>query len=394
MMLNSIGLVLLLQSVILVNGLFEGCGSDYNINSSRDINLLSPNYPNKYKPGTSCKYTFTAPTGYGVVLTCTIKIYKDSSQCTTDQVLVSTDNDAQLRGANSYCGSGTFTKESEYQQIALALISNSNSVNGGTFNCTVSVKPQACDCGWSQRGRIVGGTAANPTEYPAMVAIGVKSSSQIFCGGTIINSRTILTATHCTKTDNNPNNLFILTGYTYLSSTSDSAYSKTYLISRIIEHPYYNPTTDVNDIALLITTMDINFSRGCGPVCLSSDVSINLDYRKVDICGWGTTSFGGSTSKSLLKATLSVITYQVCQQYYNQVENSQICTYGDGKDACQLDSGGPVFFKAPDRMFQVGIIIGGNGCGGSYPGMNTRIASHMNWIRSNVVGPLCVKSLS
>lgn len=51
---------------------------------------------------------------------------------------------------------------------------------------------------------------------------------------------------------------------------SDSRYAVQHRIQRIISHPQYSTTggTLVNDVALLLTRTNIEWSRGVGPVCL------------------------------------------------------------------------------------------------------------------------------
>ena len=52
--------------------------------------------------------------------------------------------------------------------------------------------------------------------------------------------------------------------------------------------------------------------------------------------GWGTTEFAGSMADVLQEATVSVINLSKCQQTYNRIGNNQLCTYSQGKDACQV----------------------------------------------------------
>lgn len=47
--------------------------------------------------------------------------------------------------------------------------------------------------------RIVGGEAANPNDFPFMVALRV--GDQLLCGGALIASNVVLTAAHCTYDD-------------------------------------------------------------------------------------------------------------------------------------------------------------------------------------------------
>lgn len=51
-------------------------------------------------------------------------------------------------------------------------------------------------------------------------------------------------------------------------------------------HPSYSSVTHVNDIALVRTDQDMEFSRAVGPVCLPfSDVSNNLVNERVMAVG-------------------------------------------------------------------------------------------------------------
>merc|ERR1719431_2417310 len=57
----------------------------------------------------------------------------------------------------------------------------------------------SCKCGVPQviRNRIVGGQPAVKNEYPWLVALVPAWSTKPFCGGTLLSSRTVLTAAHC-----------------------------------------------------------------------------------------------------------------------------------------------------------------------------------------------------
>lgn len=54
------------------------------------------------------------------------------------------------------------------------------------------------------------------------------------------------------------------------------------------------------------------------------------------ISGWGTTSFGGPTSKVLMETTLNVKPISECQAVFGEVTDRQLCTYGKNTDACQV----------------------------------------------------------
>lgn len=70
------------------------------------------------------------------------------------------------------------------------------------------------------------------------------------------------------------------------------------------------------------------------------------------------------------------------------ISSNQICTYAPGKDACQSDSGGPLYYFERDigRMLQVGVISYGLACATTKPSVNVRVTSHLVWIVSSTNG--------
>ena len=55
-----------------------------------------------------------------------------------------------------------------------------------------------CSCGVAQRAtRIVGGVETEVSEYPWQAGLVDKGSSSIWCGGSLLNSKWVLTAAHC-----------------------------------------------------------------------------------------------------------------------------------------------------------------------------------------------------
>lgn len=69
-----------------------------------------------------------------------------------------------------------------------------------------------------------------------------------------------------------------------------------------------------------------------------------------------------------------------------------MCTYAPGKDACQSDSGGPLYYfeRGIGRLLQVGAISYGLACATAKPGVNVRVSSHLAWIVSVTSGKLVV----
>ncbi|XP_017145892.1 venom serine protease [Drosophila miranda] len=379
---------------------FEGCDNTYNLSPGTTY-VESPYYPGSYPAGTSCRYRFVAPVDYSVQVQCTISLPQSSGQCSTDNFWLDPEGDLLMRGAENFCGSGTFARESLFTELVFAYISTGQ--QGGSFKCTLTTSRQNCNCGWSVNSRIANGQQAADNEFPSMVALkDVTSNQPSFCGGTIVAHRYILTAAHCTLQIKQATNIVAIAGTNNLQNPSNSRYYQQYAIQQMIRHEQYEDEPDVkNDIAVLITAQNILWSRGVGPICLPPvGTTQTFSYQTVDVIGWGTLFFAGPTSAAMQKINLMVVNNQDCQTEYNDVAEiypNQMCTYdysGNARDSCQYDSGGPVILRS-SKQFLLGIISFGKSCAANaYPmGVNTRITSHISWIRQKIGNTNCVVSL-
>jgi len=72
---------------------------------------------------------------------------------------------------------------------------------------------------------------------------------------------------------------------------------------------------------------------------------------------------------------------------YETVNNEMMCAgyLSGGKDSCEGDSGGPLFYKLKSGLYsQVGIVSTGMSCAKpNQPGIYTRLASFIKWIENN-----------
>lgn len=97
----------------------------------------------------------------------------------------------------------------------------------------------------------------------------------------------------------------------------------------------------MNDIGLVQTVLPMVWSRGVGPVCLPFYYS-GADFSGIDVTatGWGTTEFGGRMSNYLQKVDLTVLKNndELCIKTYPTIADSQMCTYKENKDTCQVSS--------------------------------------------------------
>ncbi|EDW60823.2 uncharacterized protein Dvir_GJ20650 [Drosophila virilis] len=394
--LPSPGLLLLLLPLLLSMVNAQQCNWQYNLQTNQAINITSSNFPRALPAGSSCRYLIKAPPNHVIHLTCRFEVYPDI--CQAKFLFISRDGDMEFRDADRYCRMGQVSRTSNYQSIALGYQSISASTQQrARLSCQAVARRVPCDCGWSQPMRITNGVEATKHEFPSMVGLReIGSNLPIFCGGSIVSDRFIVTAAHCTV-QRLATRLLALVGDHDLSSGNESMFAVQYAIQAIINHPAYNSIGDSNDIALLQTLAPIEFSRGVAPICLPfGQTQLAETYEIVDIAGWGTLGFGFAKSNTLQKAQLMTIVNAECSVRYNgTIAPNQVCTYdhmGLGQDSCQFDSGGPVIQRQRSRMFLLGIISYGRACGQSFGiGVNTRVSAHLNWLWRYLGGSVCAR---
>nr|AAP12674.1 trypsin precursor LlSgP3 [Lygus lineolaris] len=245
-----------------------------------------------------------------------------------------------------------------------------------------------CTCGYTNKngGRIVGGRQTKVNEYPLIAAIVNRGRPNfIFCGGTIITERHVLTAAHC-KPKNPFQPLSVVLAEHQVSSKTESQ-TTIIDVQEFITHEQYNLRSNLeNDVALLVLKSKIPFGKTIGPACFPK-ANLNIVGQKVRVIGWGRLSSGGLQPDILQKVDLDVKPISACQKVYNGITEGQVCTYTEKKDACQGDSGGPVIWLDPstNRYTVVGIVSYGYGCAqpGS-PGVNTAVSTYRDWILQKI----------
>ncbi|KOC70082.1 Venom serine protease 34, partial [Habropoda laboriosa] len=357
-----------------------GCNYYQDLTAATTYFVYNPEYPYSYQGPRSCMWTMM--TDYRVNLTCTTQL-PWSNNCSADRLSVQVSS----KTTHQYCGDGQFSLLSDSSSMTVKLTVPTWST-GGRFLCEARAvkRPQDvenCRCGWKNPTRIVGGTNTGVNEFPMMAGIVDSINRNVFCGGTIVSSRYVVTAGHCIH-ERKVDQLGILVGDYDLSTGTDTNVTKLHRVMRAIIHPNYVGAGGMNDVAMLKTDTVIEFGNEVGPACLPFQHSPDtFGGCFVNVLGWGSTEFGGAPSDILQKVTLSVLTHLQCSKFYGNVSTDQICTYAEGKDSCQMDSGGPVLWENPTsrRLVLIGIISLGRGCA-LYGGVNVRVGAYIDWIVS------------
>jgi trypsin len=224
---------------------------------------------------------------------------------------------------------------------------------------------------------IVGGTSASAGEFPFIASLQV--SGRHICGGTLINSNTIVTAAHCSTQAviGSVSNLRVRLGS--LTTTSGGTTSA---VSAVYRHPNYVASNNDNDVAIWKLSTPISAGGNIAYASLPASGSDVSAGTTVTVAGWGATREGGSASSSLLKVSVPVVSRSSCQTAYadETISNNMICagTTAGGKDSCQGDSGGPLVNASKGL---VGIVSWGYGCARpNLPGVYSRVGTLLSFI--------------
>uniref|UniRef100_A0A6P4F246 LOW QUALITY PROTEIN: trypsin-1 n=1 Tax=Drosophila rhopaloa TaxID=1041015 RepID=A0A6P4F246_DRORH len=240
----------------------------------------------------------------------------------------------------------------------------------------------SCTCGVPNVNRIVGGTQVRTNKYPWIAQI--IRGTFLFCGGTLINDRYVLTAAHCVHgMDMRGVSVRLLQ-----LDRSSSHPGVTRSVAFAHAHVGYDPVSLVHDIALLRLDQPIPLVDTMRPACLPSNWLQNFDFQKAIVAGWGLSQEGGSTSSVLQEVVVPIITNAQCRatSYRSMIVDTMMCAgyvQTGGRDACQGDSGGPLIVR--DRIFRLaGVVSFGYGCAKpDAPGVYTRVSRYLEWIAVN-----------
>jgi secreted trypsin-like serine protease len=230
--------------------------------------------------------------------------------------------------------------------------------------------------------RIVGGVEAIPNSWPWTVSLQLRGH---FCGGTLIDTRHVLTAAHC-LTSTISSQLRVVAGL-HSRQNLNTGRVQNLGVSRIFLHEQYNSVTQAHDIAVVRLSQPVQLNSYVSLICLPGPDPQEL--ASVTAAGWGATYKGSPLPDALRQVTVQVTNNQAkaaYPAYFNvQRQIGASIPYTGGKDSCQGDSGGPLMYNANGVWYLSGVVSFGNDCGlRNYPGVYTRTSAYLAWIQSKI----------
>ncbi|MDI3418795.1 S1 family peptidase [Streptomyces luteolus] len=231
---------------------------------------------------------------------------------------------------------------------------------------------------------VVGGQPVQVAEHPWVVAIASRdrfggTRSGQFCGGAVVDRRTVLTAAHCMSEDvlgvppSEVPDLKAIAGRGDLRTNE----GREVTVRRVWVNKEYDSLTNSGDVAVLTLAKSLPESSVV-PMAREGNAAYEPGTA-ASVYGWGDTTGAGDYARTLRAARVQVLSDSVCERAYpgsvdgKYMANSMLCA-GEpkgGRDACQGDSGGPLVARG--RL--IGLVSWGDGCGEpGNPGVYTRIS--------------------
>jgi secreted trypsin-like serine protease len=265
----------------------------------------------------------------------------------------------------------------------------------------------------SVQPRIVGGDLTAIDKYPWQAAVVINPSkasgsayARQFCGGSLITPSIVLTAAHCLYDDDpdcdptgdvdvclpedpegdttkrvDPDDIDVVLGATKLKTApAESEHD----VQGVSIDPAFDPGTFQNDIGYIVLSAPVELSDTVQTIDLAGhdEAAVWAPETMVEVSGWGSTEYGGSTVNALRGASIPIVADSTCGSalYYGTAFDpaTMVCAgfAEGGVDSCNGDSGGPLESPLEGGGYRlVGITSWGFRCAEpNSPGVYTRIA--------------------
>jgi len=230
--------------------------------------------------------------------------------------------------------------------------------------------------------QVVGGDPVPDGKYKFVAAVrdvtrGNSVYQQQFCGGTLIDRNSVLTASHCLESVTAAQ-LRVTVGIT---SLREPRQGQTRSVEAIIKHPLYTTSRLSYDYDAAVLTLGRPI-KNIAPIKIPATTSNAFEVQgfSATVAGWGSTVKQPSNDDPsypvrMQEAQVPIVSDATAKDAYGRdyTKELMVAAGKEGRDTCQGDSGGPIFDKNSNgRFFQIGITSFGNGCGArNFPGVYT-----------------------
>jgi len=214
----------------------------------------------------------------------------------------------------------------------------------------------------------------------------------IYCGATILDSKTLLSAAHCfLPVGRRSINTWIRVGFLEKYSGIQERVGAQLIWNT---YPGFEYNDYDNDFVILKLNKPLELNDNVQPACLPPSNYLQENSTE-SICftsGWGLLKEGGNLADKLQFVRVPTVTQTDCKDAYHPehtITSSMICAgYPEGgKDACTNDSGGPLvcYNRNNGKAILVGVVSWGTGCARPNKfGVYGRVTHVLDWIKENM----------
>ncbi|KAK0418494.1 hypothetical protein QR680_013591 [Steinernema hermaphroditum] len=251
---------------------------------------------------------------------------------------------------------------------------------------------------------IFGGSTAERGQFPAQVFLLMTNTDgdNYICGGSLLTTRHVLTAAHCTEKLVAPS--YAMLGLVDITTAQRTPGVQIKKVKSFANHPDYDGDGNSvhDDIGVITLESEVELSDYVKTVQIKKEDGSLLEDKKETVSGFGTYMFKNDepvTSRVLRFVQVDHIDYDWCKRRWARMTGNrvhlwekQICAGNDGKGSGPGDSGGPLQVRTADGLFQVGLVsFGVKGTDISmnqadFPAVYTRVAKYCDFIADKTDG--------